>query len=114
MAEAAQCIVKKNGFSGKIKIINKHSTDVTVGPGQTHKHTPTHVQKVPERFISAILLSHFVCNLILTDGDMETKANILITELFDTELIGEGALPSYEHAHQNLVQVCFFVLICQI
>lgn len=36
---------------------------------------------------------------------MQTKANILITELFDTELIGEGALPSYEHAHQNLVQV---------
>lgn len=37
---------------------------------------------------------------------MEMKANLLITELFDTELIGEGALPSYEHAHQNLVQVC--------
>ncbi|GAA6221228.1 protein arginine N-methyltransferase 7 [Lates japonicus] len=70
MAEAAQCIVEKNGFSDKIKIINKHSTDVTVGP----------------------------------DGDMQMKANILITELFDTELIGEGALPSYEHAHQYLVQ----------
>uniref|UniRef100_A0A671WST0 Protein arginine N-methyltransferase n=1 Tax=Sparus aurata TaxID=8175 RepID=A0A671WST0_SPAAU len=70
MAEAAQCIVKKNGFSEKIKIINKHSTDVTVGP----------------------------------EGDMQMKANVLITELFDTELIGEGALPSYEHAHQNLVQ----------
>lgn len=38
---------------------------------------------------------------------MQLKANILITELFDTELIGEGALPSYEHAHQNLVQVRF-------
>ncbi|XP_017289726.1 protein arginine N-methyltransferase 7 isoform X1 [Kryptolebias marmoratus] len=71
MAEAAQSIVKKNGFSDKIKIINKHSTDVTVGPA---------------------------------DGDMQEKANLLITELFDTELIGEGALPSYEHAHQNLVQ----------
>lgn len=70
MAEAAQSIVEKNGFSDKIKIINKHSTDVTVGP----------------------------------DGDMQEKANILITELFDTELIGEGALPSYEHAHHNLVQ----------
>uniref|UniRef100_A0A8C9XE15 Protein arginine N-methyltransferase n=1 Tax=Sander lucioperca TaxID=283035 RepID=A0A8C9XE15_SANLU len=70
MAEAAQCIVEKNGFSENIKIINKHSTDVTVGP----------------------------------DGDMQMKANVLITELFDTELIGEGALPSYEHAHQNLVQ----------
>ncbi|XP_037109470.1 protein arginine N-methyltransferase 7 isoform X2 [Syngnathus acus] len=70
MAKAAKCIVEKNGFADKIKIINKHSTDVTVGPGE----------------------------------DMEMKANVLITELFDTELIGEGALPSYEHAHQNLVQ----------
>ncbi|XP_061577225.1 protein arginine N-methyltransferase 7 [Cololabis saira] len=70
MAEAARCIVEKNGFSDKIKIINKHSTDVTVGP----------------------------------DGDLQEKANVLITELFDTELIGEGALPSYEHAHHNLVQ----------
>ncbi len=46
---------------------------------------------------------------IYTDGDMQMKANVLITELFDTELIGEGALPSYEHAHQNLVQVCVCV-----
>ncbi|XP_006860390.1 PREDICTED: protein arginine N-methyltransferase 7 [Chrysochloris asiatica] len=70
MAEAAVKIVEKNGFSDKIKIINKHSTEVTVGP----------------------------------DGDMPCRANILITELFDTELIGEGALPSYEHAHRHLVQ----------
>ncbi|XP_029782331.1 protein arginine N-methyltransferase 7 isoform X3 [Suricata suricatta] len=70
MAEAAVKIVEKNGFTDKIKIINKHSTEVTVGP----------------------------------DGDMPCRANILITELFDTELIGEGALPSYEHAHRHLVQ----------
>lgn len=70
MADAAVKIVEKNGFSDKIKIINKHSTEVTVGP----------------------------------DGDMPCRANILITELFDTELIGEGALPSYEHAHKHLVQ----------
>nr|XP_023412367.1 protein arginine N-methyltransferase 7 isoform X3 [Loxodonta africana] len=35
---------------------------------------------------------------------MPCRANILVTELFDTELIGEGALPSYEHAHRHLVQ----------
>ncbi|MEE6510667.1 hypothetical protein FKM82_030711 [Ascaphus truei] len=70
MADTALRIVEKNGFSGKIKIINKHSTEVTVGSG----------------------------------GDMQARANILITELFDTELIGEGALPSYEHAQQNLMQ----------
>lgn len=70
MAEAAVQIVKANGFGDKIKVINKHSKEVTVGP----------------------------------DGDMLQRANILITELFDTELIGEGALPSYEHAQQNLMQ----------
>ena len=36
MAEAAKCIVEKNGFSDRMKIINKHSTEVTVGPGQLH------------------------------------------------------------------------------
>lgn len=36
---------------------------------------------------------------------MQCRANILVTELFDTELIGEGALPTYEHAHKYLVQV---------
>ncbi|XP_009319079.1 PREDICTED: protein arginine N-methyltransferase 7 [Pygoscelis adeliae] len=70
MANAAVKIVEKNGFCGKIKVINKHSTEVTVGP----------------------------------DGDMQCRANILVTELFDTELIGEGALPTYEHAHKYLVQ----------
>ncbi|OBS67277.1 hypothetical protein A6R68_04170 [Neotoma lepida] len=70
MADAAVKIVEKNGFSDKIKVIHKHSTEVTVGP----------------------------------DGDLPCRANILVTELFDTELIGEGALPSYEHAHRHLVQ----------
>ncbi|XP_063294767.1 protein arginine N-methyltransferase 7 [Pelobates fuscus] len=70
MAEAAVRIVQTNSFGDKIQVINKHSTEVTVGP----------------------------------DGDMKHKANILITELFDTELIGEGALPSYEHAQHNLMQ----------
>ncbi|NWR74371.1 ANM7 methyltransferase, partial [Centropus unirufus] len=70
MANAAVKIVEKNGFCDKIKVINKHSMEVTVGPG----------------------------------GDMQCRANILVTELFDTELIGEGALPTYEHAHKYLVE----------
>lgn len=34
MADAAVKIVEKNGFSDKIKVINKHSTEVTIGPGE--------------------------------------------------------------------------------
>ncbi|GAB1597958.1 protein arginine N-methyltransferase 7-like isoform X1 [Argonauta hians] len=36
--------------------------------------------------------------------DMPQKANILVTEVFDTELIGEGALGTYFHALQNLLE----------
>lgn len=43
MAEAAQCIVKKNDFSDKIKIINKHSSDVTVGPGEREASHKIHI-----------------------------------------------------------------------
>ncbi|XP_029637505.1 protein arginine N-methyltransferase 7 [Octopus sinensis] len=36
--------------------------------------------------------------------DMLQKANILVTEVFDTELIGEGALSTYYHALQYLLE----------
>lgn len=36
--------------------------------------------------------------------DMEQKANILVAEVFDTELIGEGALYTYRKAHENLME----------
>ena len=39
------------------------------------------------------------------DGAMKEKANILVTEVFDTELVGEGVLSTIEHAQQNLLEV---------
>ncbi|KAK7504556.1 hypothetical protein BaRGS_00004042 [Batillaria attramentaria] len=38
------------------------------------------------------------------DGDMKCRANLLVTEVFDTELIGEGAISTYTHAHQHLLE----------
>ncbi|VVD04916.1 unnamed protein product [Leptidea sinapis] len=38
------------------------------------------------------------------DGDMPERANILVTEVFDTELIGEGALSTFDHAHKHLLE----------
>ena len=35
--------------------------------------------------------------------DMERRANILVTEVFDTELIGEGAISTYNHAAAELL-----------
>ncbi|EZA46347.1 protein arginine N-methyltransferase 7 isoform X1 [Ooceraea biroi] len=38
------------------------------------------------------------------DGDMAKRANILVTEVFDTELIGEGALSTFRHAREVLLE----------
>lgn len=66
----ARKIIEENGFKEKIKIVNKHSTLVEIGPGK----------------------------------DMEHRANILVAEVFDTELIGEGAIKTYNHALENLME----------
>ncbi|KAF7995961.1 hypothetical protein HCN44_007928 [Aphidius gifuensis] len=70
MAECAFEIIQKNGFESKVKLVQKRSTEMTVGE----------------------------------NGDMKTRANILITEVFDTELIGEGALSTFKHAQQFLLE----------
>jgi len=33
-------------------------------------------------------------------GEMPRKADILVMEIFDSELLGEGVLPTMRHAHQ--------------
>uniref|UniRef100_A0A915BID2 Protein arginine N-methyltransferase n=3 Tax=Parascaris univalens TaxID=6257 RepID=A0A915BID2_PARUN len=39
----------------------------------------------------------------LSFEDMNAKPNIIVAEVFDTELIGEGALRTFKEAHQKLV-----------
>lgn len=34
--------------------------------------------------------------------------NLLVTEVFDTELIGEGAISVFNHAHQELLTVSIY------
>lgn len=38
------------------------------------------------------------------EGDLLERCNILVTEVFDTELIGEGALSTFKHAHKELLE----------
>ncbi|EEB15323.1 protein arginine N-methyltransferase, putative [Pediculus humanus corporis] len=37
------------------------------------------------------------------NGELKQKANILVSEVFDTELIGEGAIHTFNHAFKNLL-----------
>lgn len=38
------------------------------------------------------------------DGDMRGKADLLVTEIFDSALLGEGVLPSVRHAFRSLLK----------
>ena len=52
------------------------------------------------------LVSKRSTELLVGPGkDMERRANILVTEVFDTELIGEGAIEVFIHAHNVLLEV---------
>lgn len=70
VSQFARKIIDENGFKDKIKLINKHSTEVKVGESE----------------------------------EMKQKANILVAEVLDTELIGEGAIKTYNQAHSNLLE----------
>lgn len=52
-----------------------------------------------------------VC-LTVPDGMMPRRANLLVTEVFDTELIGEGAISTYTHAHEHLLEVSTKASFC--
>ena len=76
MVSCAEDVIAHNGCAGKIKLIPKRSTEISVG----------------------------------SDGDMTERANILVTEVFDTELIGEGAIGTFNHAHKHLLSVWYSYL----
>ncbi|XP_065333722.1 protein arginine N-methyltransferase 7 [Cloeon dipterum] len=42
--------------------------------------------------------------------DLEQRANILVTEVFDTDLIGEGAIETFRHANSHLLEPGSFVI----
>lgn len=48
--------------------------------------------------------------------DLPQRANLLVAELLDTELIGEGAIGTYIHARECLLTVCLWALftLCHI
>lgn len=42
--------------------------------------------------------------------DMSERANVLVTEVFDTELIGEGAIATFSHALEHLLTPDAYVI----
>jgi len=69
LAELAREIIKANGYSDRIRVINKPSLRLD-----------------PE-----------------TDFPKHTRPDVLVAEVFDTMVIGEGALATFDHARRHLL-----------
>jgi len=68
LAGAARDIIDRNGFTDKITLIEKHSSQIVLGE------------------------------------DMPAKADVMVADIFDNGLVGEGALPTIAHAWQALLK----------
>lgn len=54
---------------------------------------------------SSLVITYLALPCIISDGHIPRRANLLVTELWDTELIGEGALPTLRDACRHLLEV---------
>ena len=43
----------------------------------------------------------------LAEGDLPDKADLIVSEIVDSQLIGEGILPTMRHATKYLLKVWF-------
>jgi type II protein arginine methyltransferase len=68
IALAAQRIVALNGYADRVRVINKHSSELQV------------------------------------DADLNGPADLLVSEILADDLLGEGTLPSLEHAYRHLLK----------
>ena len=87
MYECAKRVIAANGYNDKIKVIRKRSTEVVVASEVDVESSDNY--------------------------DMDERANILVTEVFDTELIGEAAIATFNHAHQYLLTNDCIVVPCE-
>ena len=121
MAELARRIIAANSLSHKIHLASKRSNDLTVAISSSSSPTmtrnlqdiaPSMVQTARERRLAAVRLrqrmslDHQAHDLELDEHhyDMSQRAHLLVSEIFDTELLGEGVLPSIRDAIARLLR----------
>lgn len=133
MAHLAQRVIRANGLQDHIQVILKRSDELSVGPEPTSLHSPppAHVpedrpdhmlspgtntnpqSQHPRRHNTAASVEHHGASgrssagphAQLCQPDLPCKAGLVVTEIFDSELLGEGVLPTMRHAVPNLLAV---------
>lgn len=69
-ASLAEDIVRRNGFSDRVRVVNRHSEALVAGPG----------------------------------GDLDRRADIMVSEIFGSDLLGEQVLPVHADTVSRLLR----------
>lgn len=128
MAGLAQRVIAHNNLDPHIKVVLKRSDELTVASAtdQTNKDSDNHNLAGGASSASAAgsVAAQSVAarrqhgqGLGVQGGetgacDMPRKCDLIVTEIFDSELLGEGILPTMRHAVQHLLQVCCSETFC--
>ena len=129
MVNLARQLVSHNRLTGSIDVHQKRSDELTVLQGRStlsdssalsaQASTSIGQQQAPEQQCEqsqqecastpAVRRNH---SRLHTPGvkppdhpDMPRKPDVIVTEIFDSELLGEGILPTMRHAVKHLLQV---------
>ncbi|KAF5839229.1 hypothetical protein DUNSADRAFT_1264 [Dunaliella salina] len=94
MARVARRVVARNGFQSEVSVIDKRSDELVVCSVEEQRASTSNPREAKWRDKTGGSVS----------PDMAGKADVIVTEIFDSALLGEGLLPSMRHAAQHLLQ----------
>lgn len=126
MVKLAEQLIAHNHLIGSVNIYQKRSDELSVqakqhqtddtpaqsDPASAAVHDMRQIHQSTEPLASAAAKrkkyakGQALHGVAAECSDMPCKADVIVTEIFDSELLGEGILPTMRHAVKHLLQVC--------
>jgi SAM-dependent methyltransferase len=103
MARVARAVAAANAAAhtaAAITVVPKRSDELTVGPNGARAARPVPHTHTPRTRPHAAPVPLF---LLACAGDMAARAEVLVFEVLDSELLGEGVLPTLRDARARLL-----------
>jgi hypothetical protein len=120
MARLARRIVSQNGLSSKVRVVLKRSDELKIAqPCLTPDTGPTSDAASDEgagvklsaaarrraAMAASAAAGHGGDNA--AEDSLPAQCDVIVTEIFDSQLLGEGLLPTLRDAVPRLLKVCF-------
>ncbi|GFR42990.1 hypothetical protein Agub_g3989, partial [Astrephomene gubernaculifera] len=111
MQNLARRVVAANGLNNVVRIVNKRSDEMVVRMPSSIAATTEGSSAAAANTAHAAAMARARARLAAaaagegsSEPDMTGRADVIVTEIFDSELLGEGMIPTMRHAVQHLLK----------